>query len=80
LFINDLPQALQEAKVALFADDTNILLIDSEPLSLNEKIQNVREQLDNWFHANQLIMNAEKTKALFFQGKRPNPIHRPVFC
>jgi hypothetical protein len=79
LFINDLPQALQEAKVVLFADDTNILLTDSKPLSLNEKIQNVKEQLDNWFHENQLIINTEKTNALFFQGKRPNPIHTPVF-
>jgi hypothetical protein len=26
------------------------------------------------------MINTEKTKALFFQGKRPNPIHRPVFC
>jgi hypothetical protein len=79
LFINDLLQALQEAKVVLFADDTNTLLTDSEPLSLNEKIQKVRKQLDNWFHANQIIINTEKIKALFFQGKRPNPIHRPVF-
>jgi sarcosine oxidase/L-pipecolate oxidase len=47
LFINDLPQALQEAKVVLFADDTNILLTDNEPISLNEKIQKVRKQLDN---------------------------------
>jgi hypothetical protein len=44
LFINDLSQALQETKVVLFVDDTNILLPDSEPTSLNEKIQNVRKQ------------------------------------
>jgi hypothetical protein len=22
----------------------------------------------------------DKTKVLFFQGRRPNPIYRPVFC
>jgi hypothetical protein len=32
------------------------------------------------YHANQLIINTEKTKALFCQGKRPNPIHRSVSC
>jgi hypothetical protein len=37
LFINYLPQALQEANVVLFADDTNIILTDSELISLNEK-------------------------------------------
>jgi hypothetical protein len=54
LFINDLPQALQESKVVLFADDTNILLTDNEPVSLNEKIARVRKQLLNWFHENHL--------------------------
>jgi hypothetical protein len=39
LIINDLPQALQEAKVVIFTDYTNILLTDSEPISLNEEIQ-----------------------------------------
>jgi hypothetical protein len=80
LFINDLPQALQEAKVVLFADDTNILLIDNESISLNGKIQKVIKQLVNWFHENKLIINNGKTKVLFFQGKKPNPILRPAFC
>jgi hypothetical protein len=70
LLINDLPQAFQEAKVVLFADDTNILLTDNEHISLNEKIQKVRKQLDNWLHENQVIINTEKTKALFFQGNK----------
>jgi hypothetical protein len=34
LFINDLPQAVQEAKVVLFVDDTNILLIEKNLTSL----------------------------------------------
>jgi sarcosine oxidase/L-pipecolate oxidase len=38
LFINDLPQAPQQAKVVLFADDTNIVLTDNKPVSLNENI------------------------------------------
>jgi hypothetical protein len=80
LFINDLPQALHEAKVVLFADDTNILLTDNKLLSLKEKILKVRNQLDNWFHDNHLIINTEKTKVLFIQGRRPTPIYRPVFC
>jgi hypothetical protein len=59
LFKNDLPQ---EAKVVLFIDDTNILLTDNKLISLNEKIQKVRKQLDNWFHENHLIINMNKTK------------------
>jgi hypothetical protein len=44
LFINDLAQSLQEAKVVLFADDTNILLTNNKLISLNEEIQKVRKQ------------------------------------
>jgi hypothetical protein len=38
-----------------------------------------RKQLDVWFYENCLIINTDKTKALFFQGRGPGPIHRPVF-
>jgi hypothetical protein len=80
LFINDLPQGLQEAKVVLFAGDTNILFTEKNITSLNDKIQIVRKKLDNWFYENHLILNTDKTKALFFQGRGPSPIHRPIFC
>ena len=48
LYINDLPQAVQEAKVVLFADDTNILLIEKNLTSLQEKTVNVMKQLEDW--------------------------------
>jgi hypothetical protein len=37
LFINDLPQAVQDAKVVLFVDYTNILLIEKDLTSLKGK-------------------------------------------
>jgi hypothetical protein len=37
LFINDLPKAIQDAKIILFADDTNLLLIEKNLKSLKEK-------------------------------------------
>jgi hypothetical protein len=64
LYINDLPQAVQEAKVVLFADDTNILLIEKYLTSLQEKTVNVMKQLENWFLSNNLIINTGKTKAI----------------
>jgi hypothetical protein len=80
LFINDLPQAFQQAEVVLFADDTNILLTNNKLVSLNENNLKVTNQLENWFCDNQLIINMDKTKVLFFQGRGPLPIHRPIFC
>jgi hypothetical protein len=48
MFINDLPRVIYNAEVALFADDTNILITAKN--ILNEKIQNVKNQLENWFY------------------------------
>jgi hypothetical protein len=50
MFVNDLPLVIQNAEVVLFADDTSILITKNNSLLLNEKIQNVREQLENWFY------------------------------
>jgi hypothetical protein len=44
--------------------------------SLNEKIQTAMNQTENWFAENHLIINTEKTKVLFFQGRSPRPIHK----
>jgi hypothetical protein len=44
LFINDLLDALPLAKVVLFADDTNMLLIDNSTEALNGKIKKVIDQ------------------------------------
>jgi hypothetical protein len=69
LFINDLPNALPLAEVILFADDTNILLIDNSIGALNGRIKKVIDQLESWFNDNKLLINIDKTKALFFHGK-----------
>jgi hypothetical protein len=47
MFINDLPRVIQNADVS-FADDTSILIMENNPLLLNEKVQTVRKQLENY--------------------------------
>ena len=78
LFINDLPHAIPQAKVVLFADDTNILFTDNSLSSLNIKIKKVIDQLESWFNVNQLFVNTDKTKVLFFHGKGSTSRNRPV--
>jgi hypothetical protein len=77
MFINDLPKAVHEAKVVLFADDTNILIIDKNFKSLSDKTLVTLYQLENWFASNHLIINIDKTKALFFQGRGSRLIDKP---
>jgi hypothetical protein len=78
LFINDPPDALPLTKVVLFVDDTNILLTDNSNEALNGKIKKVIDQLESWFNDNQLLINTEKTKALFFHGKGLVSKYRPA--
>jgi hypothetical protein len=70
MFINDLPHVIQNAEVVLFADYTSILITENNTLLLNEKIQNVRKQLENCFYENCLIINSEKSKVIFFRRSR----------
>jgi hypothetical protein len=75
LYINGLPKAVQENKVVLFVDDTNILLIEKYLASLKRKIfETVRKLV----LTSNLVINMEKTKAILLQGRDSRLIHRPV--
>jgi hypothetical protein len=67
LFTNDLLQHISNAEVVLFADDINILVIDKNINTLQEKINRVMIQLESWFSKNNLVINTDKTKAMSFQ-------------
>jgi hypothetical protein len=71
---------LPQAKVVLFGDDTTILVIENTLEFLNENVVKVTEQLESWFYENQLIINTDKTKVLFFHGRGPTLMYRPVIC
>jgi hypothetical protein len=66
LYINDLPQHISNAEVVLFADDANILAIDKNINTLQEKINRVMIQLESWFSKNNLVINTLKLKLCYF--------------
>jgi hypothetical protein len=78
LYINDLPCHISYGKLALFADDTNILITDKNIIDLQEKTGRIMTQLESWFSKNNLIINADKTKAMFFQLMKPHYMIEPV--
>jgi hypothetical protein len=60
-FINDLPHAVQEAKVVLIADNTNIQDV------WMKGIQNKKNDiLETNFHAHIKVMSSEKENSSFF--------------
>jgi hypothetical protein len=62
--MNDLPMKIQEAKLVLYADDTNILVTESDKEALQTKLSSVMKQLEPWFLNNDLIVNTTKTVAV----------------
>ena len=61
--INDLPFNIQEAKLLLYADDTNILIVDKNE-ALQTKLSSVMKQLEIWFFNKDLIINTIKIAAM----------------
>ena len=45
----------------MFADDTNVLITDSDVCALQTDIDRVIAELEIWFNGNDLIINVNKT-------------------
>ena len=66
LFINNLPQIVQDgSKVTLFADDTTILT-SGKNLEIEEKLKNDLKKIENWCSRNILVINSKKSKIVGF--------------
>ena len=63
LYINDLPSALQDCDMVLYADDTSIFCSGKQ---CAEKMQNSLDQASTWFRENKLTVNQQKSEILTF--------------
>jgi len=61
-YINDLPLNNQDAKLALFVDYVNILIIDKNIDAIKESLNRVMKQFETWFSNNSLIITTDKTQ------------------
>ena len=64
IYINDLPQAVQNSAVSMYADDTSLCYQSSDINELNEAINNDLKQLDIWLQGNKLSLNVAKTNSM----------------
>ena len=69
LYINDLPAALQETSAVMFADDTNLIIKGNDISRLNHSINQDLDNLSDYFKANKLKLNVDKTKMVCFRKK-----------
>ena len=68
IYINDLPSAAN-LKCVSFADDSNLLIQGDNLKELTLTLTKELEGVSDFFKANQLKLNAKKTKMVFFRKK-----------
>ena len=72
IFINDLPKHVKYCSAILFADDTTIYNSSKYPQYLKWCIEEDLKTLNDWFKANKLTLNLEKSQLLIYEppGKK----------
>ena len=67
IFVKDLSSSTKVLDPVLFADDTNLFYSDNNIRNLFETANQKLSQINNWFLANKLPLNVEKTKYMLFR-------------
>jgi phosphotransferase system IIB component len=49
---------------------TNIVLADKDVTRLHDKVNNTMKQIESWFSDNKMIINVNKSTAIFFHLKK----------
>ena len=76
LYINDLHKSIVFSKVYHFADDTNLLNINTSPKTMQKQVNIDLKLLYKWLLANKISLNCAKTEIIFFH-KPTQPIQFP---
>ena len=66
IYINDLHKAIKKSSVYHFADDTNMLNINSSPKRMQKQMNIDLKCLYKWLLANKISLNCSKTELVIF--------------
>lgn len=75
LCMKELPLNIQDAKMVLFADYTNILVIHKDMDALQQKLNRVLKQI--CCENNNLLINTKKTMSVLLQFNKIRPVIMP---
>ena len=70
IYINDLPQAVQDSTVSMYADDTSLCYQSHDLTRLNEAINSDLKKLDTWLQGNKLSLKVAKTHSMLISTKQ----------
>jgi hypothetical protein len=66
LLLNDFPNYLTAAKTVLFADDSNVLIVDNDEKNFKNKVNSTTKGIQKWFSENRMVLNLNKTVTVNF--------------
>lgn len=77
LLLNDLPDNIHDGHVLMYADDVAAVVTATSVDSLEEKLNVVARELQQWFSKNGLILNVKKTHFMNFNlaGRTIRPLN-----
>ena len=73
VYINDLAKSVSNCSIKMFADDTSVFLRGDDPKHLREQAERCLVNLSDWFKANKLVINDNKTTYVVFTKKKCIP-------
>lgn len=68
IFINDLPEHTEPYGCTMYADDTTVLLSGDSLDLVDRRISSARALLSEWFVANRLKLNIDKSQTIYFSN------------
>ena len=74
IYINDLPQAVQDSTISMYADDTSLCYQSHDLTRLNQAINSDLQKLDTWLQGNKLSLNVAKTHSMLISTKQKQNI------
>jgi len=70
LYINDLPHSINKNnRIVLFADDSNMIISNPDPIKFRDDANKILQHIHEWFYANLISLNWEKTHFMNFTTK-----------
>jgi len=73
-------QIADPLKPILFADDTSLIITNPSPSKFKEDINNIIDNINDWFRGNSLSLNFDKTYFLQFRSKNMYEINIKISC
>jgi hypothetical protein len=78
IYIKDLEASIEHGIPTFFADDTSIFISGNSYKDTQKKMNELVNKLTEWFEKNRLIVNKEKTIAIYFHHRQKVQTKRPA--